>query len=352
MCLTACRVVCYADPMPTSAPTPPPSLAPASRVRVDDIALASPVRLHTGSVRYTGVAATTDPMVYPWGTERATPEALASEALHEEMRGLPVIMADEMHGDDVTLDTIRDHRVGTITRAWYDADAEELRVEVVIDDPDALAAIERGERRGLSVRYRADTDAEGNQTRRHLSNHIHLTPSPRGGARTQIRADSAAEGDETMDDEQMQALAAAVAEALMERMDAMMERMDGYMERMDAMTSEREDMDGEHGEHDERSDAIAFDTAAKVAALAARRDIDVPDGASVREVQRLVARDLVGDARADAADAAALDLMLAAVDTDAPRERQPVRTGTRSDTADTPTAINAAPVSAAAAFGS
>lgn len=296
------------------------ALTPPDDVRSDEINLRLPIVLGDGSMRYEGVAATTEPMTYRWGIERATVEALKDDAYHDMIRGLPIIMDRNAHYTDVRSDIapedMKDLRVGTITDSRFDDVAEEHILEVTIWDPGANEAIRIRGHKGMSLRYRAVVDDDGNQTKRHRINHLYIGPNTRGGARTQIRTD--AEGDNM--DEKLDALAEQVGGLL--ELFAKLEA--DVMAAKDESAAARSELAAMRDEAKAAEEARAAAEAAEAEAegetkmpvrvadvmeaykVATDLGLEFADDISLHDLQVMIAKAVQGDERADAMDDVAL----------------------------------------------
>jgi len=193
--------------------------------------LRSPVRLDDGSVRVEAVTSVAGALlVYPWGTETATPEALSDPLYHEALRGLAITLHHPASGRQ----SAGDPRVGTVLSARYDSG--ELIQEWVIYDPAAADAVMSGRLREASDGYRvpAESLVDGEQRRR-IPNHVAITDRGRATGTT-IRIDE----ESTMTEEQIKAMLAPI------------------MERLAALEADDEDIvDEKEGEMTERPEDIA-----------------------------------------------------------------------------------------------
>ena len=283
-------------------------------VRADRAVLRSPRVQPDGAVRYDAVLAYADrELVYPWGSEVASDAALSDPVYLSALEGLAVTLRHpRSERVDVREPEEGDGRVvGTVLGARWDAEDRAVVLDLVVQDAQALAAIEARDIRELSEGYdvpvlerRKDGPAIQRQRR---PNHVALVERGRMPGAV-LRADGG-----TMDDEmkaRFDALDGAIG-GYKSRMDKCEARMDELQKRMDAAfppdkaeaeeTDEKESVEG-------RADAVEAEVEARIAA---RRRCDAhgfTPGAEVRtarDLTRALAAHLgAPQARLDAADGA------------------------------------------------
>lgn len=163
-----------------------------SAYRLDRATLRKGVRLGDGSVRREAVLARADvAMVYPWGTEIATEEALSDPGYLDSLRGLALVARHPAAAvvDISRPDTYRE--VGVVTDARWDSAERAVVIEVVIRDAAANRAVESGQD-GVSEGYtvtQLDSSVSPARQLGRQSNHVALTldaPPRMPGARLRI----------------------------------------------------------------------------------------------------------------------------------------------------------------------
>lgn len=186
------------------------------QLRADRATLSPPRKRGAGEVVFDAVLARADvPMVYEWGTEVATVEALSDPAYLDGLKGTSLTTmktAPHRNGQRPHHSPTDGGVVGSVLSARWDAEDKLVAVEIVVHDGPTLAAIDAGELRDLSetyaptVRTRADGVVE--QTAR-STNTIAIVPRGRMPGAF-IRADGA-----EMTEEQIKAaIKAAIAEQM------------------------------------------------------------------------------------------------------------------------------------------
>ena len=289
--------------------------------------LAPPERRESGAMVYEAVLASPGVSDYPelGIRERVTPEALSDPAWLAGLAGLPIIDDADLHWRGVTVDDLPAARIGTILDARWDDTQQVAVVRMVIDTERGLRLIRSGVL-GLSVTYTPDSvpvsdDPDGathEQRRRHTSDHVLLTDTPRDIA-ARIRAD--ATGGQMADDTtqdlaaQIEALRADLAKrADMEGGDMLSMLLDMLMSaRNDAMQYEQKmadmqkRMDEMQAEPEAEPDEPRADAWRQALATAERVGVEVADDARLADVQRAVVAkhlpsraDAQGDALTDA----------------------------------------------------
>lgn len=153
------------------------ALAPL--VRLDRALLRSPVVLASGALRVEAITAKVGAeLVYPWGIEVATAEALQDPTYLDASRGLPVVVHHPASGTSREGDGTR---VGTVTGARFDAESGTVIRELTISDPATIARVQAHELTEISEGYDVPPDqlhkrADGvSEQRRRVPNHYALT---------------------------------------------------------------------------------------------------------------------------------------------------------------------------------
>lgn len=168
----------------------------AAPARLDRALLRSPVVLASGALRVEAVTAQADAqLVYPWGIEVATEEALRDPTYLDSSRGLPVVVHHPESGKSTEGDGTR---VGTVTGARYDEATRTVIREYTITDPATIRRVQERELTETSEGYdvppehlvrREDGVAE---QRRRIPNHYALTDRGRApGATIRLDEDNA-----------------------------------------------------------------------------------------------------------------------------------------------------------------
>lgn len=147
--------------------------------RLDRALLRSPVVLASGALRVEAVTARADAqLVYPWGIEVATEEALKDATYLDASRGLPIVVHHPDSGQSREGDGTR---VGTVTAARYDEDTRSVIRELTITDPDTIRRVQDRELTEISEGYTVPPDAlhvraDGvSEQRRRVPDHYALT---------------------------------------------------------------------------------------------------------------------------------------------------------------------------------
>jgi len=289
--------------------------------------LAPPERRESGAMVYEAVLASPGVSDYPelGIRERVTPEALSDPAWLAGLAGLPIIDDPDLHWRGVTLGDLPAARIGTVLDARWDAAQDVAIVRMVIDTDRGLRLIRSGVL-GLSVTYTPDSvpvsdDPDGathEQRRRHTSDHVLLTDTPRDIA-ARIRADATGGrmADDTTPDlaAQIEALRGDLAKrADMEGGDMLAMLLDMLM----GARSDAESYKGQLADMQKRMDEMAAEPEAEpdepradawrqALATAERVGVEVPGDARLADVQRAVVAkhlparaDAQGDALSDA----------------------------------------------------
>jgi len=291
--------------------------------------LAPPRRLESGATVYEAVLASPGVSDYPelGIRERVTPEALSDPAWLDGLAGLPIIDDADLHWRGVSVDDLPAARIGTVLDARWDEDQGVTIVRMVIDTDRGLRLIRSGVL-GLSVTYTPDSvpvadDPDGathEQRRRHTSDHVLLTDTPRDIA-ARIRADATGGrmADDTTPDlaAQIEALRSDLTKrADMEGGDMLAMLLDmlmtarndamGYEQKMADMQKRMDEMAAE-GDDEAEPDEPRADAWRQALATAERVGVEVPGDARLADVQRAVVSkhlparaDAQGDALSDA----------------------------------------------------
>lgn len=151
----------------------------APQIRLDRALLRSPVVLASGALRVEAVTAEAGaPLVYPWGIEVATEDALRDPAYLDASRGLPIVVHHPASGTSREGDGTR---VGTVTGARYDEATKTVVRELTITDPATIARVQSRELTETSEGYTVPPDqlhrrADGvSEQRRRIPDHLSLT---------------------------------------------------------------------------------------------------------------------------------------------------------------------------------
>ncbi len=311
-----------------------------TRVRTDRATLRSARVLDDGSVVRDAILARADAvLVYPWGTEVATEEALSDPEYLSGLRGLTVTAR---HPASERVDQGRtDHvDVGTVLSARYDADDRAVVLELVIKDTEANNAIEEGQT-GVSEGYtvpRMDATVTPARQLKRVPNHVALTlDSPPRMPGAHVRADGQ---EPTMTIEQVLAVLSArglrtdAIEHISADLDALRTRADSIDERDAQLAAYADALPGDGGPK-ERVDAIVSGRVAELIALHRRADElgeEIDPALHLDAARKALAVALGGDAqRCDSADYAQAVIDMASVPDAATRFAS---TSTRADASD------------------
>lgn len=167
-----------------------------SATRLDRALLRSPVVLASGALRVEAVTAKVGaPLVYPWGTEVATEEALRDQTYLDSSRGLPIVVHHPDSGQSREGDGTR---VGTVTAARYDEETQTVVRELTITDPDTIRRVQDRDLTEISEGYTVPPEdlhrrADGvSEQRRRVPDHYALTDRGRlSGAVLRLDEDTA-----------------------------------------------------------------------------------------------------------------------------------------------------------------
>lgn len=144
-----------------------------------------------------GTAAVVGAMTYTDSEGAEHTEYVSADVLKAAAKGLigrPVVLEHPAEGQ-VDSRNFKLHTIGTVLDSWFDEEAQENRVRVVINDLDAQNMIDSGIV-GLSPGYLAgveeapaDVDADYIQTSR-VYNHLAVVENARGGEKARLHLDS------------------------------------------------------------------------------------------------------------------------------------------------------------------
>jgi hypothetical protein len=242
----------------------------ADRIVQAPFRLPSPRPVATGGFIYTMVLAVPGVMDYPErGYATYTPwETLADPVWLASMVGVPVTDDDVvMHAVGLDTETIAKHRIGTILRAWWDAEQQAVLAEAVVDVQRGLDLIAQGVT-GVSPAYDpAMVDEVGEYegkrytrrvTARRAGNNVAITTSPRGQV-TRLQADSNKGGSMSFIDKlkAIHADAADPGDPMRWAFDMLMQRDADMCSAMDSMKAEFEAMKAAKSKKADEADADA-----------------------------------------------------------------------------------------------
>lgn len=153
---------------------------PADAIRVDRATLRKSERRDDGSVVYEAVLSRVDArLVYSWGQEVATEEALSDPAYLSGLEGLAVVaLHPGAQRVDITDPSTYDE-VGTVLSARWDAAEKLVVIRLVVRRTDAIQAIKGGQTgvsEGYAVPHLDATTQPARQLKR-VPNHVALTLS-------------------------------------------------------------------------------------------------------------------------------------------------------------------------------
>lgn len=189
----------------------------ASTVRLDAVALGAPTYREDGSAIFEGVLARVGvPLVYEWGTEVATEDALRDPVYLDGLTGRAIVVHHPASGSH-RIDSRRGAEAGRVLSARYDEAGKHVAIRFVVTRRAAISDIRAGRLPQLSEGYtipegslRKRADGVYEQLRR-VTDHAALTDSARAAGAI-IRTDEV-----PMDPEDIEALAAKVADIIASR---------------------------------------------------------------------------------------------------------------------------------------
>jgi hypothetical protein len=278
-----------------------------------------------------GTAAVVGAMTYTDAEGAEHTEYVSSDVLKAAAQGLigrPVVLEHPAEGE-VNSQNFKMHTIGTVLESWFDEEAQENRVRVVINDLDAQNMIDRGIV-GLSPGYLAgveeapeDVDADYIQTSR-VYNHLAVVENARGGEKARLHLDS--KGHVTMGirkdacgpkkdgaDEEKEDAKMTLDEAL-KMIDELQGQLDALMaatvEKEDEMSSDPEDGEEKEDEYEKEDAEQKMDSASFARMYAAHRralevagayGIAVSEETPTAEIQKAVVASQVKSMRNDSA---------------------------------------------------
>lgn len=298
-----------------------------------------------------GVAATTGVLEYeePDGSIRR--ELVTADALEDpsSLIGKPVTLEHPPEGE-VNPRNFKEHVVGEVVDARFDAQSGQLRVKLRVKDAEAIRAVRSGTKE-LSPGYTATIVDESGTHPEHgeydlkqtdrQNNHLAITEAGRDGPESSIRLDSAGnvvldsnQSDQPMKEEnESEENDGQRVDSLEDRIDQMAAQVTALTQTVQALANgQRTDEDDEDDEsnseqsesgsdedEDKREDSNMdkqeriewFRERRDALDTADRLDVEVEDDATVPEIKRAVVEDQRGDLRNDSEEyvAAAFDLI-------------------------------------------
>lgn len=238
----------------------------APESRSDKATLRSPRKLDDGTAVYDAILATADvPLVYSWGEEVPTREALSDPEYLQALRGLSLLVQHAPNGlikDGATPKEGHGRRAGTVIDAKFDDESGQVIVELAVPNPDDQEMI-RSRLRDISEGYTPvilkDDSGVSRQVKR-VPNHVALTEEGRAKDAT-IRVDSGGSLEEIM----------KMLIEMKEMMTAQKDKMDSMLLGKDEENvGEKLDSSVEEAMVEELGDACRGDSASFKSALFAR----------------------------------------------------------------------------------